>query len=73
MTVTWTEGGKAATLEYAASTYPTEFDPDDFDKAYEGTVIGSTRSFWGFVYLTVACTDGKIREVSIDDAEIVKK
>lgn len=69
MTVKWTEGGSAASMEYAASTYPTEFDPDDFDKKYEGEVIGTNKNFWGFTYLVVACTDGAVREVEISKAK----
>lgn len=40
------------------------------DRDYEGQVIGTTKSFWGTTYLTVACTDGKIREVNINNVTI---
>jgi hypothetical protein len=42
------------------------------DVDYEGDVIGTTKSFWGTTYLTVACDDGKVRECPIRKAVIVR-
>jgi len=39
--------------------------------AVKGEVVGATRSILGHTYLVVACTDGKIREVEIDKANLV--
>jgi hypothetical protein len=43
------------------------------DSNYIGDVIGTTRSFWGESFLIVACTDGNIREVNINNVKIVKE
>jgi hypothetical protein len=40
-------------------------DLSQFDHEREGTVLGTTKSFWGTTYLVVACNDGKVREVEI--------
>ena len=39
-------------------------DLEDLDRHYEGTVIGTVRHRWKGTLLVVACTDGKVREVS---------
>ena len=51
-------------------TYP-ELNACDFDKTYEGEVIGTVKSFWGVVSLVVVCADKKIREVNVDAVEDV--
>lgn len=62
MRVKWTEFISASYFESIQNMYP-EADSTDFDKDYEGEVIGTTRSFWGTVYLTIMCDDGKVRDV----------
>lgn len=70
--VKWTEGISASHFENVRGMFPDEADPHDFDRNYEGVVIGNTRSFWGDVYLTIACTDGSIRSVHTSKVEIIK-
>lgn len=57
-------------------TIPEEYWGEDlslFDQDHSGEVIGTTRNFWGDVFLTVACDDGKIRDCKSDLATIVKE
>jgi len=63
MKVKWKEGISASYEMMLMDSYPKDFKSSDFDKNYEGEVIGSNRSFWGDTYLTVTCDDGKIRDV----------
>jgi hypothetical protein len=37
---------------------------------YGGEIIGTSRSFWGTTYLTIACDDGKIRTIDADKVKI---
>ena len=46
-------------------------DLSKLDKNYEGQVIGTTKSFWGKTYLTIACSDGRVRDVDIDSVKII--
>ena len=53
------------------------FDPPDQvysfpDEHYEGEVIGTKSSFWNGDKVIVACDDGKIRKVDIEEVTIIK-
>lgn len=65
MRVAWTE---FASLSSIPEMYWGE-DLSKLDRDHQGEVIGSVKSFWGTTYLVVACDDGEIREVDIDNAK----
>ena len=44
---------------------------DYIKKDYEGKVINSNRSFWGYTYLTMACSDGEIRVCESSKTKII--
>lgn len=71
MRVKWTEQISASFLETIYNWYP-EANSIDFDKEYEGEVIGSNKSFWGGTNLVVACLDNNVREVCIDSVKVIK-
>lgn len=73
MKVQWTEGLSASQYESISNWFPKDFNPCDFDKDYEGDVIGTNRSFCGTTYLTIACSDGKIRNVESSKVIIIRK
>ena len=68
MKVKWTE-------EKPLFRIPERFWGEDLsllDKHYEGEVISThTNWFWLETILTVACTDNKIRTISIDKVTII--
>lgn len=68
MTVTWKE---SAMLHSIPEIYWGE-DLSQLDRNYEGEIVGSVNSFWSGTMLVVACTDGKVREVSKDKVTIKK-
>jgi hypothetical protein len=70
MKVKWTEQMSASRAMMLYDMYP-DANACDFDKDYEGEVIGTVKSFFGITYLVVACTDNKIREVDKDNAIII--
>lgn len=69
--VKWTEQLSASQAMMIADSYP-EANFHDFDKKYEGEVIGTNRSLLGTSYLVVACTDNKVREVEISKVTIIE-
>lgn len=68
--VKWTVQPDMSYMETIMGWYP-EVDTRDFDKHYEGDVIGTNTTLLGYTYLIVACTDNKIREVEISKAKVV--
>ncbi len=72
MKVKWTEQISASYFENIQSMFPDEAMPSDFDKDYEGEIIGTNKSFWGTTYLVVFCDDGQIRECEASNATIIK-
>lgn len=65
--VKWTKQASASFMENAWSWYP-DANSFDFDKEYEGEVIGVTGLI--VTYLIVACTDNKVRKVNINDVQL---
>lgn len=57
-------------IESIINSYP-EANLNDFDKHYQGDIIGSNKDFFGTTYLLVACDDGKVRECDINQCKIV--
>jgi hypothetical protein len=70
MKVKWTECYTPSDIEL--DWFPDE-DWSECDKHYEGEVIGTNHSFWHGNTVTVACSDGKIRSVSIKQVGVVKE
>lgn len=70
MRVKWIEQVSAAFAMELYNQYP-DANACDFDKTREGVIVGTTKSFWGTTYLTVACNDGIVREVPISNVEII--
>ncbi len=71
MHVKWTERMSLRAFENFRGMLSDEADPSDFDKEREGEVLGVTRSFWGDTYLTVACNDGRVRDVLKTEVKIL--
>ena len=70
MKVKWTEYVSGSFMENVWSWYP-DANSNDFDKHYEGEIIGTNSSFWYGETLTVGCTDGKIRTVAIHKVKFI--
>jgi hypothetical protein len=70
MKVRWTKHIGFFQFSLISDRYP-EADSRDFDKHYEGEVIGSNKDIFGDTYLLVKCTDGKIRECEINKATVI--
>jgi hypothetical protein len=71
MRVKWIEQISAYRAELIYDMYP-EANACDFDKHYEGDIIGTNRNIFGTSFLIIACTDGKIRECEITNAKIIQ-
>lgn len=69
MLVTWSEYPSANYWMLIMDMYP-EADINDFVKKYTGDSVGVVRSLFG-TKLVVACTDGEIREVSINKVKML--
>lgn len=71
MKVRWTEQISVSRMMSIWETYP-EANSHDFDENYEGEVIGTTKNIWGNTFLSVACTDGKIRDCEQSLATVIE-
>lgn len=69
MRVSWTEYYTPNDVEL--DWYP-DAHWDEMDKHYSGELIGSCRNIWGYTYLTVACDDGRVRDVEISKVTVKK-
>ena len=70
MRVKWTEFASASFIMNVYDMYP-DANSSDFDKEFEGEVIGTNKNIWGNTYLVVVCLDNKIREVEINKTKII--
>jgi hypothetical protein len=67
MKVKWTEFTPLSSI-------PEEYWGEDLSKLdhdYEGQIIGVCKNIWGVTFLSVACSDGKIRECKQSSAIII--
>jgi hypothetical protein len=71
MKVKWIEQMSSDYALRVLEMYP-DANLSDFDKEYEGEVIGATESFMNGTNLIIGCSDGKIRQCPIDLAKVVK-
>jgi hypothetical protein len=56
------------------SSIPEQYWGEDLSKLdydYEGEVIGVSKNIWGTTFLSVVCSDGRIRECKQTSAKII--